>query len=99
MISKNTTKLIKSLSIKKYRQKESLFLVEGDKIVLEVLHSEYIVKKLIGTPDFLSKNETELKKVKEIVEATSDEIKNASLLKNPQISMAICEIQESQNLH
>ena len=39
MIGKNTIKLIKSLALKKYRTKEELFLVEGDKLVSEVINS------------------------------------------------------------
>ena len=39
MIGKNTIKLIKSLALKKYRKKEGLFLVEGDKMVAELMNS------------------------------------------------------------
>ncbi len=98
MISKNTQKLIKSLSVKKYREKEGLFLVEGDKMVLEVLQSHFVVNKLIGTNAFLSANKNKLRKASEIIEATQDEIKSTSLLKNPQNCLAVCEISATRDL-
>jgi len=97
MISKNTQKLIKSLSVKKYRIKEGLFLVEGDKMVLEVLQSNFVVNKLIGTSAFLSANENKLSKASEIIEATQEEIKSTSLLKNPQNCMAVCKIRATHD--
>jgi RNA methyltransferase, TrmH family len=98
MISKNTVKLIKSLSIKKYREKEGLFLIEGDKMVTEVLRSGYKIRKIIGTPEFLSTLNTNANNFTELIEATPVEIKNASFLKNPQNSMALCQIPENNTL-
>ena len=98
MISKNTIKLIKSLSRKKYREKEGLFLVEGDKMVAEVLKSRHKVKKLIATPEFLLTLKTGTNYTIEITEASWEEIKKASLLKNPQNSIALCKIPENENL-
>ena len=63
MISKNTIKLIKSLALKKYRTKENLFLVEGDKIVIEVLNSNYTIEKLFATKTFISENKMTVKKL------------------------------------
>lgn len=98
MISKNIIKLIKSLSIKKYREKEGLFLVEGDKTVTEALRSDYKVKKLIATPQFMLTVKTGINYDIEIIETTREEIKKASLLKNPQNSMVLCEIPGSANM-
>ncbi len=49
MISKNDSKFIKSLKLKKYRSREGLFLVEGKKNVLELLGSNLEVQRLFGT--------------------------------------------------
>lgn len=92
MISKNTIKLVHSLSIKKYRKKENLFLVEGDKNVLDVLCSEIKVLQLFATHTFLSDNKEETANAMEINEVSFDEIKKASLQKNPQNSFALCGI-------
>ena len=98
MISKSTIKLIKSLAIKKYRFKEKLFLVEGDKNVLEVLHSEYIVKQLFATKTFLIENVESVINAKQIVELIPEEIKRASLLQSPQNCLAICNLPSTPEL-
>lgn len=96
MVSKNTIKLIKSLALKKNRIKQNLFLVEGDKNVSEVLASNFCVENLIATSKFLDNNQTLLKKAKLVTEATQQEIELASLLKNPQNSLAICTLPKSK---
>ena len=98
MLTKNTIKLIKSLSEKKYREKEGLFLVEGNKMVAEALCSDYKVEKLIATPEFLSTFKTNTNYTIEITETTRDEIKKASLLKTPPYSIALCKIPAYENL-
>lgn len=55
MISQKWSKLIKSLHLKKYRKAEQLFFVEGEKAVLEVLASNWQVKALFATTDFLQR--------------------------------------------
>ena len=52
MVSKNQSKFIKSLKIKKYRQQESCFLVEGRKNVEELLRSDLGLKQLLVTEEF-----------------------------------------------
>jgi TrmH family RNA methyltransferase len=46
MISKNEIKFVKSLSQKKFRDKESLFIVEGEKLVMEADSSGYEIVSL-----------------------------------------------------
>jgi len=46
MLSKSTAKLIRSLSIKKYRDLEGLFVVEGVKMVNEAIRSGYIIRSI-----------------------------------------------------
>ena len=55
-LSKTHTKFIKSLQLKKYRQSEQAFLVEGEKSVLEVLASDFEVSEVIVSPAFLEKH-------------------------------------------
>lgn len=47
MLSKNDIKLIKSLGMKKYREQERLFVVEGEKMVAEALCSGLKVRLLV----------------------------------------------------
>ncbi|MDO8953081.1 MAG: TrmH family RNA methyltransferase, partial [Draconibacterium sp.] len=98
MISKNTIKLIKSLAIKKIRAKENLFLVEGDKIVAEVLESKFQVEKLYATGTFLVKNKSKIKNAKIVTEVSREDINQASLMKNPQNSIALCALPAENKL-
>jgi RNA methyltransferase, TrmH family len=95
MISKNKIKLIKSLGEKKHREKERLFLAEGNKITLEVLDSEIKIHTLVCTEEFLNRQTGIPPKPAEIIIASQDEIKKCSLLKTPQQALAICEIPEA----
>jgi len=51
MLSKNQSKLITSLQQKKYRVQYQLFVVEGIKVVNELLSSNYELNKLFCTED------------------------------------------------
>ncbi|TDB66906.1 TrmH family RNA methyltransferase [Arundinibacter roseus] len=55
MLSKNQIKYISSLKIKKFRQQEQAFIVEGAKSVQELLASDYTVEMVVTTPEFLQK--------------------------------------------
>ena len=92
MISKNTIKLIKSLARKKFRLKEKLFLVEGDKNVVEVLNSDYKIEKLFATKAFVSSNNNSCKNATVIIEVEQNDIKKASLLQTPQNCLALCSL-------
>lgn len=94
MISKSTIKLIKSLAVKKYRLKEKLFLVEGDKIITEVLNSGLTVEKLFTTDSYSSENEKSCKHAISHSNVQYSDIKKASLLNHPQNSIALCRMPE-----
>ena len=94
MISKNKQKLIAGLARKKTREKEGLFLVEGDKMIKELFTTPVKIKTLIATPDFLSGQH--LPATIEIIEASQDEIRKVSLLQNAQKAIAICEIPQQK---
>ncbi len=55
MLSKNQIKYINSLKIKKFRQQNEAFVVEGAKSVLELLASDFVVEMVVATDDFLQK--------------------------------------------
>lgn len=95
MISKSKIKLIKSLAHKKYRKKEKLFIVEGDKNVIEVLQSGYKVFDLYATEDFIKENEHIVIRANQPTTVDYLNIKQASFLKNPQGSIAICKLPET----
>jgi len=108
MLSKNKIKFIQSLARKKNREAEKLFLVEGDKMVAEALQSSFSVRLLVATDEFLANNigsPTDLvtgsqpvsgNKVAEIIEASVEEIRKASLLQSPQHALAVVEMPQTE---
>jgi len=92
MISKNTIKRLNSLSQKKYRTKEKLFLVEGNKMVIELLDSSYEIETLYLTEEFVVSIAKMDKIPDNAVIVTHAELKKISQLQTPQNSLAVCRI-------
>ena len=85
MISKNKIKYLRSLKLKKFRQKYNNFTVEGDKIVLELLQSSNVeIESIIATEDWQKQyfNQT-LGKSSLIETATENDIKKFSNFTTP----------------
>ena len=103
MLSKNKIKFIQSLARKKNREAEKLFLVEGDKMVVEVLESSLSVRLLAATEEFLavtdrvtSSQPVSSGRAAEVVEASAEEIRKASLLQSPQHALAVVEMPQTE---
>ena len=62
MLTKNQIKLIRSLSTKKNRFKNSLFVVEGEKIVNEIIKSDWQIHSIYASSDWEGKNATIISK-------------------------------------
>jgi len=92
-ISKNQLKLITSLSQKKYRQKNSLFIAEGIKVVNELLNSSFNVDILFATDDF----ETTISSDK-IVRISEKDLQKISNLKSPNKVVGLFKIPEEKKL-
>ena len=56
MITKNEIKFLKSLSQKKYRIQSQKFLVEGKRIVKELIQSKALIDQIYVSEDFINKN-------------------------------------------
>ena len=92
-LSKNTLKLITSLSQKKYRQKHNLFIAEGVKVVNELLQSSFKVNCLYTTDVSL------FDKHKVVVEEISEnELRKLSGLKTPNKVVGVFEIPKENAL-
>ena len=94
MISAAKSKLIRSLQHKKYRDLHRLFLVEGEKMVLELAsggpENAFRIRDLIATPRWLDEHQRAVKESRaECIEASRDEIKKVSMLVTPQPVMAL----------
>ena len=93
-ISKNQSKLITSLSQKKYRQKHKLFIAEGVKVVEELLNSTLIIETLFCVDDY----ETDLSEDK-IVRINNIELKKISNLKSPNKVLGLFRIPDEKPLN
>ena len=60
MISKNQLKQLRALSQKKQRKLQNLFLVQGEKNVLELLDSNLVIEQLFATQIFCEKHALQL---------------------------------------
>lgn len=96
MISKNTIKRINQLSTKKNRQIEQLFLVEGDKMIRELVASHFEIVELFITTELKETLRKEDWKNTQIQEVEPEDLKKISQLKTPQNSLAVCKIPGQQ---
>jgi len=89
MLSKQQLSFVKSLHIKKFRQMYGKFLVEGDKLVHELLASDYKVDAIYALAGFKIRSN---KLPCPIVLVTEEELKKLSTHENPNQILAIAEI-------
>ncbi len=82
MITKNQIKFIKSLSLKKNRIKEQLFIAEGEKIVSELLKSDFEIKDIYATKEWKINCDS-------ITQISKGELQRISNLKSPNKVLAI----------
>ena len=84
-LSKNEIKYVKSLHLKKFRQKYNNFIVEGDKIVRELLaSSNFQIEGLYADENWLTKHEDILRLYDIPVHAVSGtDLERISTLKTP----------------
>ncbi len=93
MLSKKQIQLITSLRLKKFRKAENLFVVEGAKMVSELLASDWKVQVVYGTEEYFQTFKSrKLTREVELVTVTEDELLKISSLTTPQQTLAIVEI-------
>jgi len=90
MLSKSQIKLINSLSQKKFRNKNRLFVAEGIKVIKELLNSSYELNMLFSEVDlfFVPKDKFTL--------VTPQELKKITKLSSSQSALALFEIPETE---
>jgi len=97
MISINKIRLIKSLEHKKYRKLDQVFLVEGEKMVIELLKSNYQVSDIFALKSFQSILKSNGLNTTTFTEVTNAELDKISNLKTPNQAIAIVKIPEQKN--
>lgn len=86
MISKNKLKYIRSLENKKHRSEEGVFMAEGNKLVADLLYT-FDSELIIAKSSWMATQGTI--PAKELLLADEEDIRKASLLKNPQDVIAV----------
>lgn len=88
MLTKNQIKLIRSLSLKKNRQKHGLFIVEGEKLVDEVLNSNWEIECIYATKEWVGTD---------AVIISNNDLSRISALKTPNKVLAVVKVKETTN--
>jgi RNA methyltransferase, TrmH family len=96
MLSKANIKFIKSLQVKKYRKQEQCFTVEGAKSVLELLRSDFEIRKLFGTDKFL--DEAVVPKGCDVTRVTERELEQLGEYQSNNTALAIAAMKENKTL-
>ena len=94
MISKNQIKFIKSLSLKKNRVKAQLFVAEGEKIVNELLNSEFEIENIYTTKQFSGINSSPKSAITVV---SNEELSRISNLTSPNNVLAIVKISQIES--
>ncbi|MFT7032542.1 MAG: TrmH family RNA methyltransferase [Cyclobacteriaceae bacterium] len=100
MITNKDVKFIKSLQLKKYRNRENAFVVEGEKNVLELLKSNLEISQLYLTAHFQEKHEDILKMSVTSFESTTEkELVKAGSYQTNQAGLAVVNIPKSPSVN
>lgn len=98
MITKAEIELIKNLDKKRRRAVDALFLVEGEKLVLELLASGMTISKLYYQPEKCAKEVVEAARKRKVsmCEVSSSEMERISHLKTPTHALLLVKIEEEE---
>lgn len=95
MISKPQIKKIASYKLAKHRNEDNVFVVEGVKMVGELLKSSYEIKEICATNNWLNQNnKLASKRCQTLVEVKDQELERISSLNSPNQVLAIVKRKE-----
>ena len=90
MLPKKTIQNIRQLHLKKFRDEQQLFIVEGDKSCLELLKSSIVTREVFATAAWIESHIEELKNVN-YYQVNEKEMERISCLTTPQQVLAVAE--------
>ncbi|MFT7588273.1 MAG: TrmH family RNA methyltransferase [Limisphaerales bacterium] len=91
--------MVKSLDQKKFRQKYGLFRVEGNKVVSELLTSNWGIREIYARSSWIEQNKALYsKKVLTTLQVNEKELGRISSQQNPDSVVAVVEIPKHQKL-
>lgn len=98
-LSKNVVKYISALQIKKFRSNFNKFLVEGEKIVGELIKQEvFAIEKIYALPEWLEHHESNIPRNVLFESITETELHKISALKTANKVLAVVEMPTSANI-
>lgn len=86
MLSKAEVKRVSRYKQSKFRNQDNLFVVEGEKMVAELLESAYDIQSIYATAQWIQKNKTIIQTkgvANRVVEIGEDDLNKISLLSTP----------------
>lgn len=96
MISKQLAKFVKSLKLKKYRNKAAAFVVEGAKNVSEVLRSEYEILHLFITEKYLKEYGAIIRSRHQFTLCTEKELVNLGTFQSNEYALAVVRMKKAE---
>ena len=97
VLSKGKAKFIRSLQHQKYRQKYHKIIVEGVKILNELITSNLVhIETICASAEWFNDNGGKVNPQTEQIQITQDELVSISSLKNPQDCLAIVCIPDNK---
>jgi TrmH family RNA methyltransferase len=98
MLSKARIKYIKSLQLKKHRDRDGLFLVEGEKSVLEFMNSLFKIQAIYGVASFIAGNKSVMEqKYIEFETISEDELISIGSYQSNKGALAVVQQRETTN--
>ena len=98
MLTNNKIKLIKSLDKKRERVEAGCFVVEGEKMVRELLMSRFETIEVFAVQQYIDDLPANLKRKAEITAIGERDLERISFLKTPNKAVALAKLPEKQPL-
>jgi TrmH family RNA methyltransferase len=93
MLSKNLIKHLSALKLKKFREEYNEFVVEGHKLVIELVHSHFRIKGIYALGEWINLNRDEVDRFNiPLVEICASELERITTLSTPGQVLAHVEI-------
>ena len=89
MLSKKQIQSVRVLHQKKFRDQSATFIVEGPKLLDDLLKSEFEIKQIFATAAYLDQHPEIKKGISEIIKVSPAELSRISLLKTPNQVLAV----------
>lgn len=90
MLSTSKIKYLRSLQLKKFRQKYNKFVVEGDKIVREICEQHpQLIEEIYALPEWLDKNKLSISLKSQSDAVSAKELERISGMKTPNQVLAV----------